>query len=240
MPSPSATISPQTRQPRQMPSPAKKARRGPSAAAVRSTSAVSRPGVTVSRAAATVKAISDCSSGDIAMLPRSPQNRADSGELHHGGTRMNRLEPGQLWVMRIHATIFALVIALAAIVAETALATRPGLPRGLIAALVLPLIAYVVLVSPGRRYRAWRYAMDADDLRLSRGVWTQVHTLVPLDRVQHIDVSQGPIERGFGVCRLVVHTAGTQYSRVVLPGLSRPNAGLRRDEIRARIGREAE
>ena len=158
---------------------------------------------------------------------------------------MNRLEPGQLWVMRIHATIFALVIALAAIVAETiiagpALPSGLGLPRGLIAALVLPLLFYLVLVSPGRHYRAWLYAMDADDLRLSRGVWTQVHTLVPLDRVQHIDVSQGPIERGFGVCRLVVHTAGTQYSRVVLPGLSRPNAERMRDEIRARIGREAE
>jgi membrane protein YdbS with pleckstrin-like domain len=153
---------------------------------------------------------------------------------------MNRLEPGQLWVMRVHATIFALVLAVAAIVAETALAPRLGLPRGLAAALVLAFIVYIVFISPGRHYRAWRYAMDADDLRLSRGVWTQVHTVVPLDRVQHIDLSQGPIERGFGVCRLVVHTAGTQYSRVVVPGLSRPNAERMRDEIRARIVREAE
>ncbi|MGH8574770.1 MAG: PH domain-containing protein [Gammaproteobacteria bacterium] len=153
---------------------------------------------------------------------------------------MNRLEPGQLWVMRVHATIFALVVAIAAIVVETGFASRLGLPRGLVAALVLPFIVYIVFISPGRHYRAWLYAMDADDLRLSRGVWTQVHTIVPLDRVQHIDVSQGPIERGFGVCRLVVHTAGTQYSRVVVPGLSRPNAERMRDEIRARIVREAE
>jgi uncharacterized protein len=58
---------------------------------------------------------------------------------------------------------------------------------------------------------------------------------VPLERVQHIDISQGPLERGFGVCRLLVHTAGTMHSRVVLPGLARATAERMRDEIRARI-----
>jgi membrane protein YdbS with pleckstrin-like domain len=153
---------------------------------------------------------------------------------------MNRLEPGQLWVMRIHAIIFALVLAVGAIVAETALVPELGLPRGPVAGLVLILVAYIVFVSPGRHYRAWAYVMDEEDLRIRRGVWIETHTLVPLDRVQHIDVSQGPIERGFGVCRLVVHTAGTQYSRVVLPGLSRPDAERMRDSIRARIAREPE
>lgn len=80
--------------------------------------------------------------------------------------------------------------------------------------------------------------MDADELQVARGIWTQVHTVVPLDRVQHIDISQGPVERGCGVCRLVVHTAGTLHSQVVLPGLSRPRAEEMRDEIRARIRQE--
>ena len=151
---------------------------------------------------------------------------------------MSRLEPGQLWVMRIHAAIFALVLAIAAIVAETAILPGTGFPRGIVAGIVLLLAAYLVLVSPGRQYRAWLYAMDEEDLRLRRGVWIETHTIVPLDRVQHLDLAQGPIERAFGVSRLIVHTAGTQFSRVVLPGLSRPDAERMRDEIRARIGRE--
>jgi uncharacterized protein len=150
------------------------------------------------------------------------------------------LEPGQLWLMRIHALIAALILGAAALVGETALAVRSDLPFGIILAPVSLLILYMVLISPGRHYRAWGYRMDGDELQIRRGVWIQVHTIVPLDRVQHIDLSQGPIERPLRVCRLIVHTAGTQHSRVVLPGLSRANAERMRDEIRARIRQEPE
>lgn len=158
--------------------------------------------------------------------------------MHQGDQELSKLEPGQLWVMRIHAAIFALVLAIGAIVFETAVAAEIGFPRGIVAGLVVLLDLYLVLISPGRHYRAWGYSMDPQDLRLRSGVWVETHTIVPLDRVQHLDLSQGPIERGFGVSRLIVHTAGTQFSRVVLPGLSRPDAERMRDEIRARIGRE--
>src|SRR5688572_19720979 len=154
------------------------------------------------------------------------------------GMEMRKLEPGQLWVIRIHAAIFALVLAIAAIVAETAIFPELGYPRGPLAGITLLLAFYLVLDSPGRQYRAWAYALDQEALRLQRGVWIETHTIVPLDRVQHLDLAQGPIERAFGVSRLIVHTAGTQFSRNVLPGLSRPDAERMRDEIRARIGRE--
>src|SRR5215210_3854049 len=104
---------------------------------------------------------------------------------------MIKLEPGQLWVMRIHAAIFALVLAIAAIVFETAIVAEIGFPRGIVAGITLLPILYLVLISPGRHYRAWGYRMDEEDLRLRRGVWVETHTIVPLDRVQHLDLSQG-------------------------------------------------
>lgn len=153
---------------------------------------------------------------------------------------MTPLERGQLRLMRIHAILGALVAAAVAAVAEYILHKEVGLPRGAVALpLALPLL-YAVVVSPGRRYRAWGYQLDADELQVRHGVWLQMHTLVPLDRVQHIDISQGPLERSCGVCRLVVHTAGTLHSQVVLPGLARPTAERIRDEIRARIREERE
>src|SRR3712207_7159370 len=39
------------------------------------------------------------------------------------------------------------------------------------------------------------YALDGEELRVARGVWTRIETIVPLARVQHIDVAQGPLER---------------------------------------------
>ena len=152
---------------------------------------------------------------------------------------MNSLEPGQLRLMRVRAAIAGLLLLVAVNLADYLLHREAGLPRFILILPALPPLLYLAFVSPGRRYRAWGYRMDADELQLRHGVWTQVHTVVPLERVQHIDISQGPLERGFAVCRLLVHTAGTMHSRVVLPGLARETAERMRDEIRARIRQAA-
>jgi uncharacterized protein len=149
---------------------------------------------------------------------------------------MDALERGQLTVMRIHYGAASALAVAAAIVADWLLSDRLGTPFGIIGAPVLLLAFYAAFVAPGRRYRAWSYAIDEDNLRIARGVWHRVETIVPLARVQHIDISQGPIERACGVCRLVLHTAGTMHSRVVLPGLERARAEAMRSAIRARIG----
>ena len=149
------------------------------------------------------------------------------------------LARGQLWVMRIHALAIGALALAAGLLGEAILRDNVDLPPGIVTIPLLVLLLYPVLVAPGRRYRAWGYAMDADELRIARGVWTRIETIVPLARVQHVDVSQGPIERTFGVCRLVLHTAGTMHSRVVLPGLARASAEALRDEVRGRIVQDA-
>ena len=149
------------------------------------------------------------------------------------------LERGQLWVMRIHALAIGALALAAGLLGEAIVRDNVDLPPGIVTIPLLVLLLYPVLVAPGRRYRAWGYAMDADELRIARGVWTRIETIVPLARVQHVDVSQGPIERTFGVCRLVLHTAGTMHSRVVLPGLARATAEALRNEVRGCIVQDA-
>jgi len=147
------------------------------------------------------------------------------------------LEPGQLWVMRIRGGIAALVVMALAAAAEPVVAelSDDALPRGVIAGLALLAILYPCLIAPARRYRAWGYRIEPDALALGHGVLTQVRTMVPFARVQHIDVAQGPVERAFGVSRLILHTAGTAHSLVVLPGLSMATAEQLRDDIRAQL-----
>ena len=149
---------------------------------------------------------------------------------------MTALEPGQLWVMRVRALAAALVIAVAAAIAGQALHDELGLPRA-IAAAALVAAACLHGADPARPRLTAPGAMRsiAAELQVRHGVWTRIQTFVPLDRVQHIDISQGPLERSFAVCRLVLHTAGTMHSLVVLPGLARATAERMRDEIRARI-----
>lgn len=75
------------------------------------------------------------------------------------------------------------------------------------------------------RYRSWSYEVREDSLYLERGVVTRVRTVVPYVRIQHVDVSRGPLERVFGLATTVVYTAGSRGADVSIPGLTPERAG---------------
>ncbi len=140
--------------------------------------------------------------------------------------------------MQIQGAIAGLVLLSAAAVGEAFLDRLLPLPFGLLLGAALLVLLYLAVLAPPRRYRAWGYRIDLEELQVRRGVWVRVHTVVPLGHVQHIDVSQGPLERALGICSLVLHTAGTLHSQIVLPGLDRATAERLRDEIRGRMREE--
>jgi hypothetical protein len=148
------------------------------------------------------------------------------------------LDRGLLRLMQVRGALAGGFLLAAAAAGEAGLTRLADLPSGLLIGAALLILIYLALLAPPRRYRAWGYGMDSDELQVRRGVWTRVHTVVPLDHVQHIDVSQGPLERALGICSLVLHTAGTLHSQIVLPGLTRATAEGMRDEIRSRMREE--
>lgn len=148
------------------------------------------------------------------------------------------LDRGLLRQMQIQGAAAGLFLVAAAAVGEAFVDRLLALPFGLLIGAALLLLVYLAVLAPPRRYRAWGYSIDPEELQVRRGVWTRVHTVVPLDHVQHIDVSQGPLERAVGICSLVLHTAGTLHSQIVLPGLARATAEGLRDEIRMRMREE--
>lgn len=78
-------------------------------------------------------------------------------------------------------------------------------------------------------YRYLSYRLDEEAIEIRSGVVWRAITNVPRSRVQHIDVSQGPLERKHGLGRLVIYTAGTEHSKVELPGLEHQTALQIRD-----------
>ena len=84
---------------------------------------------------------------------------------------------------------------------------------------------------PTISYRHTSWKLDEEGLEIHKGVFWKHQITVPLGRVQHADVSQGPIQRSFGLGTLIIHTAGTQNSSVVLSGLSQTTAIELRDQI---------
>jgi membrane protein YdbS with pleckstrin-like domain len=61
-------------------------------------------------------------------------------------------------------------------------------------------------------------------------VWRRIIN-VPRSRVQHIDVSQGPLQRTYALGTLVIYTAGTDHAKVELRGLSHARALRIRDHL---------
>lgn len=104
----------------------------------------------------------------------------------------------------------------------------PGLWTGLLSVVCLAWI----LIIPKLRYRYWRYELRDEDLYAIRGIWNRVQTTVPLRRIQHLDVAQDLIEGNYNLARLVVHTAGTRSTDVVVPGLPYDEAVQLRDTVR--------
>ena len=152
-----------------------------------------------------------------------------------GQDQMTPLDPGQLWVLRISAGAVALVLLVAVLVPDLVWRPFDWLAPGIASAAAALLLAVWTIVIPRRRYRSWGYRLDEDELHIKSGLWVRSHTIVPFGRVQHIDVSQGPLERRFGVGMLILHTAGTRNSAVALPGLAFEEAGRLRDVIRSKI-----
>lgn len=93
------------------------------------------------------------------------------------------------------------------------------------------LIGFAAFVWPKLFFRHARWRLDQLSLEIHQGVFWQHRVSVPLGRVQHADVSQGPLQRYFGLGKLIVHTAGTYQASVELDGLSHETALQIRDQL---------
>ena len=131
--------------------------------------------------------------------------------------------------------IRSLVLLALGLVAEIALWVQLGTSPGMVLVPVALLGLLQIAVLPGRIYRRWGYDMGDEQLRVLRGFLWRTDTIVPFNRIQHIDVAQGPLQRLFGLSTLIVHTAGTHNSIVALPGLATADAEDMRETIKSHI-----
>ena len=93
------------------------------------------------------------------------------------------------------------------------------------------LLAWRAHAWPAIAYGYTSYKVDAQGIEIRRGVFWRTITSIPRSRVQHTDVSQGPLQRTHELGTLVVYTAGTDHARVDLSGLAHARALLVREHL---------
>jgi membrane protein YdbS with pleckstrin-like domain len=118
-----------------------------------------------------------------------------------------------------------------AVVALLAVAAGVSGSRGAFgAAAVVFVLAALLWLFVGRRFRSWGYAEREDDLLVRRGVMFARLSVVPYGRMQFIDVTAGPLERVFGLATVRLHTAAAATDARI-PGLAREEAARLRDRL---------
>lgn len=125
------------------------------------------------------------------------------------------------------------LVTTAIVVAITAAGLVIGLGRSPLLGLGLGVLVFGIgVVHLVYRYRVWQFEVRDQELYIRRGVITQVRTLVPYVRVQHVDSRRGPMDRALGLASVVVYTAGSRGADVTIPGLTPARASELQERLR--------
>lgn len=175
-------------------------------------------------------------------MPPSPQHESPAPDL--GDVSPGDWQPLPARARALMALTGALQWALPgvglSVVLGGPLAGEIGLAPGWSARLLVATLLVAVAATWGgwlglRRHRHTQWRHGPQGLALRRGRLWYRETRVPASRVQHLDVTRGPLQRGRDLATLVVHTAGTQHSAVKFPNLDATDAERLRDALGRQI-----
>ena len=142
-----------------------------------------------------------------------------------------RYHPHYLSVLRIrslltHGFFFILIGAYLVLAFTRDWAIYPGW----IAAGLSVLSAFLYTwIFPRLRQRRFAFEVFEEELELRSGIFFIRNTLVPMVRVQHVELESGPLLRAYGLAQVSVVTAATTH---IIAGLTQRDA----EEIKRRIG----
>ena len=101
--------------------------------------------------------------------------------------------------------------------------------------IIVGVLAIPALIGAAAKYALYRWRLDADELLLRSGVLNRQNRVIPLARVQNVEVRQSLLQRVAGVAELRVETAGTGLqAEAVLSVLGAGEAQSLRTDLLAR------
>jgi membrane protein YdbS with pleckstrin-like domain len=128
--------------------------------------------------------------------------------------------------------------------------------RSWVALSLLPL-AIVLIVGPDipvfiglhLRFDTTWYVMSEHSMRIRRGIWVIQETTITFENVQNVKLTQGPLQRHFGIANVMVDTAGGSSDRKqrgratthqgIIEGVTQEDAARLRDLILGKLRRSA-
>jgi membrane protein YdbS with pleckstrin-like domain len=92
----------------------------------------------------------------------------------------------------------------------------------------------ISLIMPFARYHWYRASFTDEQISLREGFIMITEEIVPIERIQKISLESGPLDRMFGMTKLVVYTAGGD---VTIRFMEKERAQEIGDRLKARINK---
>ena len=101
--------------------------------------------------------------------------------------------------------------------------------------LSLMLCFVLVLLIKTIEFKKRKYAVREKDISYKKGVLFRSMTTVPFNRIQHLEIDEGPISRFLGLVSLSVFTAGDSSDDLKISGLLKQEAAQIKEFISNKI-----
>jgi len=98
---------------------------------------------------------------------------------------------------------------------------------GLLGLTVLSAI-WGIIIEPSLKQKYWRYDVDEEFIQLKSGIWNKKHQLIPMTKVQSVELIQGPLLRKYQLYSISVGTMGSSHK---IPAIPQEEARELRDQI---------
>lgn len=85
-----------------------------------------------------------------------------------------------------------------------------------------------IFIAPPLKQRYWRYEVSEEFIQLKWGVMVENHQLIPMTKVQSVELTQGPLQRKYQLYSITVGTMGTSHE---IPAIPKEEAYRLRDQI---------
>ncbi|MGL4655668.1 MAG: PH domain-containing protein [Sarcina sp.] len=88
------------------------------------------------------------------------------------------------------------------------------------------------VISPAFSYKQWSYMINDEEIWYREGIFWSKEVVIPIVRIQNINLKEGPISKSFGIADITIGTAGGSYK---IPALDKSEVDLIMGFLRERV-----
>ncbi|MDF2566851.1 MAG: Bacterial rane flanked domain family [Oscillospiraceae bacterium] len=110
---------------------------------------------------------------------------------------------------------------------------KPAAPYVYLGVGLLLFYAFITFIFyPIIEYRQWGYLITQDRVEIKHGIFFIQTSVIPILRIQHITISQGPINRKLGLSSVEIHTTSSDFT---IEGLQDEQAQYVAEVLKSRL-----